>query len=201
MEAANWEDETGGSQVQGHPGQLCETLVITSIKIWLWIQFSDRELFYHTFETLDLIPSTRKEKDGEREKREGKEERRRGGRDGEREEKRREKQAERCWVPLAQCPLMMDIAQLQCHSQDADEDTATMWNISITSCIFLSGLSRSTPSSPHLFNLFSITTTTMLSQVPNSQGTGRLLGVPGQPGPHSTILSYKHKTITTKRPL
>lgn len=23
---ANWEDETGGSQVQGHPGQLGETL-------------------------------------------------------------------------------------------------------------------------------------------------------------------------------
>lgn len=69
MEAANWEDETGGSQVQGHPGQLCETLVITSIKIGLWIKFSVRVLFYHTCETLDLIPSTRKEKDGEREKR------------------------------------------------------------------------------------------------------------------------------------
>lgn len=66
MEAANWEDETGRSQVQGHPGQLCETLVITSIKTGLWIQFSDRDLFHHTCETLDLIPRTRKEKDGER---------------------------------------------------------------------------------------------------------------------------------------
>lgn len=164
-------------------------------------------LFHHTCGTLDLIPSTRKEEDGEREKREGKERGEEKREKGWGKGREKERKASREMLGTS-CPMSITYSQPLYHSQDTDKDIATMQNIFIMSCIFLSSLSRATPNPPHLLQplLYHYennvkTRCGVLVCNPNSQGTGRLLGVPGQPGPHSTILSYKHKTITTKRPL